>query len=234
MTVEDFADEKSFWEIDIQFGIGTRFGEEARANLCAVVRHPKLVVRASKHQEMALNPGKPKENANPTILSVHKGGRSHAKRTPFDWAQLGTFEKTGDDWIPTTAGDVAIHRALIDTANASRGKSVALLQNAGLSIPTYTTSATVHVPTFTFSNPEETKTDSGSSECDTPVESTRDRMTAEEVFDIIRTIQDPEHPNTLEELGVVSLEQVEVIDEEVSTHVAGTPYMKSVVNVRFT
>ena len=35
-------------------------------------------------------------------------------------------------------------------------------------------------------------------------------MFAEEIFDIIRTIQDPEHPNSLEQLGVVSLDQVKL------------------------
>jgi metal-sulfur cluster biosynthetic enzyme len=36
------------------------------------------------------------------------------------------------------------------------------------------------------------------------------KISAEEIFDIIRTIEDPEHPNSLEQLGVVSLEQVEL------------------------
>jgi len=36
------------------------------------------------------------------------------------------------------------------------------------------------------------------------------KISAEEIFAIIRTIQDPEHPNSLEQLGVVSLEQVEL------------------------
>jgi len=35
-------------------------------------------------------------------------------------------------------------------------------------------------------------------------------ISAEEIFDIIRNIQDPEHPHSLEQLGVVSLEQVKV------------------------
>jgi metal-sulfur cluster biosynthetic enzyme len=36
------------------------------------------------------------------------------------------------------------------------------------------------------------------------------KISAEEIFDIIRTIEDPEHPNSLEQLGVVSLEQVQL------------------------
>ena len=42
--------------------------------------------------------------------------------------------------------------------------------------------------------------------------SKRDAIEAGEVFDIIRNIQDPEHPLTLEQLNVVSLEHVTVKD----------------------
>ena len=42
-----------------------------------------------------------------------------------------------------------------------------------------------------------------------------DEIDAAEIFDIIRNIQDPEHPHTLEELGVVSLEQVELLTTDV-------------------
>ena len=47
---------------------------------------------------------------------------------------------------------------------------------------------------------------------------------AEEVFELLRTIVDPEHPHTLEELGVVKEEDVEVRDETT----------KGKVEVRFT
>lgn len=40
----------------------------------------------------------------------------------------------------------------------------------------------------------------------------RDKITKNEVFQIIRNIQDPEHPLTLEQLNVVRLELVEVVD----------------------
>ena len=59
-----------------------------------------------------------------------------------------------------------------------------------------------------------------------PPQEPQDRIDAEEVFDIIRNIQDPEHPNTLEQLAVVSLEQVEVKD--------GNDSQSSVANIRFT
>jgi hypothetical protein len=43
-------------------------------------------------------------------------------------------------------------------------------------------------------------------------EQKRDAITANEVFQIIRNIQDPEHPLTLEQLNVVRIELVEVVD----------------------
>eukprot|EP00551_Chaetoceros_affinis_P010062 CAMPEP_0203670044 /NCGR_PEP_ID=MMETSP0090-20130426/6243_1 /ASSEMBLY_ACC=CAM_ASM_001088 /TAXON_ID=426623 /ORGANISM="Chaetoceros affinis, Strain CCMP159" /LENGTH=330 /DNA_ID=CAMNT_0050534829 /DNA_START=81 /DNA_END=1076 /DNA_ORIENTATION=+ len=45
----------------------------------------------------------------------------------------------------------------------------------------------------------------------------RDPIEAEEVFDIIRNIQDPEHPLTLEQLNVVNLNHVSVKDVSVGT-----------------
>ena len=110
-------------------------------------------------------------------------------------------------------------------ARATGGKNVALLENAGLSISSSVSEA-LRFPNFHFSQ--------GESETEnTEKQFTRDQINAEEVFDIIRSIQDPEHPNTLEELGVVSVEQVEVTDEDQSD-VTSTPRLKSVVSVRFT
>ncbi len=43
-------------------------------------------------------------------------------------------------------------------------------------------------------------------------EQKRDAITANEVFNIIRNIQDPEHPLTLEQLNVVRLELIDVVD----------------------
>jgi hypothetical protein len=168
----------------------------------------------------------PKENANPTIHSVDKE-RAHARRAPFEWSQLGGFEKVegaSDTWVPTTAEDRSILLALVDVRKATHDKGVALLQNVGLTIPESTRDA-LKYPLFRVS--EETKTDY------VPKSATsRDKIDAEEVFDIIRNIEDPEHPNSLEQLSVVSLEQVEVIDEGPS--VDGAPCLKSIVNVRFT
>ena len=40
----------------------------------------------------------------------------------------------------------------------------------------------------------------------------RDLWTKQAVFDIIRNIQDPEHPLTLEQLKVVNVDHIEVVD----------------------
>jgi len=182
-----------------------------------------------------MNAGSPKENANPIIRSVDNKERAHSRRTPFDWSQLGSFTKSNDtpdaQWIPATAEDKAILRALMDVSRSTHGKGVALLENVGLSFPKSSKQSTLY-PTIHLS--EETKTESPPA---TPMESSskrknRDSIDAEEIFDIIRNIQDPEHPHTLEQLAVVSLEQVEVIDED--SAISGGCSTQSIVNVRFT
>jgi metal-sulfur cluster biosynthetic enzyme len=62
----------------------------------------------------------------------------------------------------------------------------------------------------------------------------RDRLAVEEVFEIIRNIQDPEHPLTLEQLGVVSCEQIEVSDEIDGGASDDDDGDGSFVNIRFT
>ncbi|KAG0710923.1 Mitotic spindle-associated MMXD complex subunit MIP18 [Chionoecetes opilio] len=51
----------------------------------------------------------------------------------------------------------------------------------------------------------------------------RDPFDAREVFDLIRSIRDPEHPLTLEQLNVVSEGQCEVDDGDNSVRVLFTP-----------
>lgn len=61
-----------------------------------------------------------------------------------------------------------------------------------------------------------------------------DEIDAAEIFDIIRNIQDPEHPHTLEELGVVSLEQVELTTTTTDVKSKTAPSSLVTVSVRFT
>jgi metal-sulfur cluster biosynthetic enzyme len=50
-----------------------------------------------------------------------------------------------------------------------------------------------------------------------------DPFDSREVFDLIRTIMDPEHPNSLEELGVINLEHITVDDAACRVKVEFTP-----------
>ena len=67
----------------------------------------------------------------------------------------------------------------------------------------------------------------------------RDAITSNEVFDIIRNVQDPEHPLSLESLNVVRLELIDVVDSrgdesEEECPSEGTLRKFSTVHVQFT
>ncbi|KAG7374376.1 iron-sulfur cluster assembly protein [Nitzschia inconspicua] len=200
-----------------------------------------------------------KENANPQIYQVEEK-RASPRRTPLDWSQLGTFGSITDvndmedvlatlrksigkqgAIIPTSSSDKAILQALVDCRQATNGKGVHLLRQAGLDIPISTHSKLIagSGPIFqlaaekTASIPSDISLQEGASTAATPqIKKKRkaqsdDVLTAGEVFDIIRNIQDPEHPHTLEQLGVVSLEQVELLETTSNSN-------STMVNVRFT
>jgi hypothetical protein len=170
--------------------------------------------------------GAPKENENPTIRSTERG-RSSAKRQPLQWSQLGSFEQQSHSedasWIPTSAEDKAILNALMDVKRA-KVTGVSLMENAGLKIP-LAKDPVVHYPVFQVT---ESRTRDDIENKQQPSKIERDLLTAEEVFDIIRNIQDPEHPHTLEQLGVVNLEHIKVVDE------GTTPGTLSTVHVGIT
>ena len=54
-------------------------------------------------------------------------------------------------------------------------------------------------------------------------DSVKDPIDAREVFDLVRCINDPEHPLTLEQLDVVKLEDVDVEDKDNRVKIAFTP-----------
>jgi metal-sulfur cluster biosynthetic enzyme len=62
----------------------------------------------------------------------------------------------------------------------------------------------------------------------------RDPITQREIFDIIRNIQDPEHPLALEQLNVVSLDHVQVHDHCESSSSMNESNEHSTIDVRFT
>lgn len=213
-----------------------------------------------------MNSGAPKENENPTILSIQKQDRLHSRRTPLQWSELGHFKRqqqarenfsssnfsrggSPSSWMPITAEDRSVMLALSEISQATNGIGVSLLQHAGLSIPQYPQQQAggynLQFEPSSHNNEGETKEQNDDDEANKSQrqQEHHDRFDAEEAFDIIRNIQDPEHPNTLEELGVVSLEQVDVLDEPSTTsattsfanaNIDKTASLKSRVSVRFT
>lgn len=161
--------------------------------------------------------GGPKENANPEVKQIQN--EISRRRTHLGWsafqASLETAFKSGS---PT---DRAVLLALQDTSAVTAGKGVSLLTNVGLVIPEKETSKhrSLYIPLELGKSSEPSRPSK-----EEPRETTRDAIDSEEVFDIIRNIQDPEHPLTLEQLSVVSLQQVTVTEEE----------SYSTVDVRFT
>lgn len=156
--------------------------------------------------------------------------------------------------VPTSASDKAILQALVDCYQATNGKGVHLLHQAGLDIPISIKSRKVAAsgPIFQLAAPPTTGTATTTTSIPSDISlqgvvitprnrllqqkkrkmavQQKDELTAAEIFDIIRNIEDPEHPHTLEQLGVVSLEQVELV----TTTGSSSSSSSFMVNVRFT
>lgn len=174
--------------------------------------------------------GEPKENANPVVREVQR--RLPGKKKRLGWSDVERlnivyasedgegFEEKDDSLIlsplngwntTSTASERSIFLALTEAAKTSDGDGVGLLRNAGFVLPSSTEFSSpppaLRQPSFfpaTISRKDPND--------ESPTVS-RDKIDAEEVFDIIRKIQDPEHPLTLEQLHVVNLDHVEVHDD---------------------
>lgn len=169
-----------------------------------------------------------KENANPVIHEVDKELKHRKRQKPLGWSIVDKFKFTNgenddedkawmldcddndgdhvEDWsLIRTAEDHAIYHALADASAATNGKGVAMLRSIGFVFPT--TTATIGTQLLAF-----VPSDLPASWKERIPRNQRDAVDAEEIFDIIRNIQDPEHPLTLEQLGVVSRNQIQVYD----------------------
>lgn len=196
--------------------------------------------------------GGPKDNENPVVLNVSK--RTSRRREDFvgwdDVQQLlaasASPREDNDlsDYIssktkPTISPephDYFVMQALQDVASATNGEGVALLErvlHVSLRPPaTTTTTTTISPPPVFITPPKKDAMDIDKETTPKPSDDNkqlRDDVTVDEIFDIIKNIQDPEHPLTLEQLGVVSREQITLVlpkDDDVpypSVHVRFTP-----------
>lgn len=175
----------------------------------------------------------PKENANPKIIDVTRSP-SHIRPESEIWSSInrltcGVGQLDDHDLSATHSHNRSILIALQDASHATEGKSISLLRNSGLILQqtehTTTLKSIFHFPiqfsAFRSNFDELSQTDSEHKRVH------QETIDEGEVFDIIRNIQDPEHPLTLEQLGVVSRKQIEV--KEMSS-IEG----HSIVDVRFT
>mmetsp|Transcript_11124 Transcript_11124/g.24790 ORF Transcript_11124/g.24790 Transcript_11124/m.24790 type:complete len:283 (-) Transcript_11124:21-869(-) len=195
-------------------------------------------------------------NSNPTVLeksSLHH--KRHALEWP-ELAAINADAFTANAEFPNdneevllssrylarpkrSPEDVATANALSDASIATHGKATSLLRNFGLNYPLDESQRlemaqkNSAVSTFAVSpldlewidvylaeESQDSKTQQDEKE--------RDPVDEDEIFDIIRNVQDPEHPLTLEQLGVVSREQISVTDQ------TGTGGPFSTLDVRFT
>jgi metal-sulfur cluster biosynthetic enzyme len=144
--------------------------------------------------------GGPKDNENPVVFEVDKNV-NRLRDSKNVWSAFNSIP--ADDTQTSTTG--SIFRALRDISETGDRRGVSLLVNSGLilSHPGDGSKRYVCQFPFRFSDVHSTGTTSA---IDVPFED--NGINENEIFDIIRNIQDPEHPLTLEQLGVVSLNQI--------------------------
>jgi metal-sulfur cluster biosynthetic enzyme len=154
---------------------------------------------------------KPKENANPKIIDVKKGP-SQSRPESEIWSSINRMScgvGHADVENDSHAHNRSILKALQDTSDATEGRSISLLRNSGLVLQQGEHAAT-RISSFHFPIQfSACRTDFDAPGLERQLVH-QEKIDEDEVFDIIRNIQDPEHPLTLEQLGVVSRKQIEV------------------------
>jgi metal-sulfur cluster biosynthetic enzyme len=145
-----------------------------------------------------------KENANPILH--HIDDRDKEDRTQ---AWLQAHPELIEDFRTRSVVRCALqHAAQLNAA------SVNLLKNTGLWDSSNVEPLLLfHPASNDFSIAKETNNTPT-----TAAATTSDPITAAEIFDLIRHIQDPEHPHSLEALGVVKLNQIDIVTNNNNQH----------------
>jgi len=183
---------------------------------------------------------KMKENANPIVYAIDKSSsttdvedlvgkpsidrlRFHPNKNENETEFLLTTIRTSEERsvhlaLQSCARIVAARTSSPGQANTGYSKTydpLALIRQAGIDLDT-SPSPLLRQPLF-----HPVYTSSSSSTISTPPpllrdksKTQRDSVTADEIFNIIRNIQDPEHPLTLEQLHVVNRNHIQVIEKE--------------------
>jgi len=130
------------------------------------------------------------------LASIDHGYASTSNKADLD--PLGILHSAG---IKTRVA-VPTSTASTSTSTSTAADDCNATTSMNLFKPSKYTTTTTTTTTSTISGKE----------TDTRDSSTRDTITQREIFDIIRNIQDPEHPLHLEQLNVVKLDHVQVHD----------------------
>lgn len=145
-----------------------------------------------------------KENENPRVFEVYKNA-TRLRDSKNAWsafnsisADQGRFQK------PLTSTTGSILKGLRDISETGDRRGLSLLVNSGLNLSHPDDCSERYVCSFPCCLSD--LNGGTTAEINKPFE--EEEINEDEIFDIIRNIQDPEHPLTLEQLGVVSRNQV--------------------------
>jgi hypothetical protein len=209
--------------------------------------------------------GAAKDNANPVVHAVPKRDEVKKSRSNFGSSYVERYNMIGGDPVSDdeddigdpslgylsvstarTADERSVYMALAAVASSSSTPDALLLLRAGgFVLPSAVSNSSKNLsharnrgplsePHFIPSKALQERSEFHRREST----SQRDAIDEEEVFDIIRNIQDPEHPLTLEQLNVVNVEHIEVRDAAATGRTTSSdPYGRkpfSLVDVRFT
>jgi hypothetical protein len=206
-----------------------------------------------------------KENANPTVHAVRRRRLvqtapqqllGYESLQPFMHPSKQHQQQSSDELhvggsltTTTDATARAVLMALSDIAaykksnNQNEGNSNSNKPNTGPKLLKILSDAGFHITPkpelLGFQSPVFVPADRGSRAEPMVTDSTkveRDAVNEEEVFDMIRTINDPEHPLTLEQLNVVSADDIIVVDTLARTEAERKmdPHALSTVAILFT
>lgn len=152
--------------------------------------------------------GGPKENENPTVFEIEKN-TPRSRDSKNVWSLLNSIPANDGGFQNgplATSTNASMLQALHDISETGDRRGISLLMNSGLILSQPGDDSERYVTRFPYRVTDWSKTaDAAISD---PMERDTGSIKAEEIFDIIRNIQDPEHPLTLEQLGVVSFNQI--------------------------
>ncbi|GAX20307.1 hypothetical protein FisN_9Hh012 [Fistulifera solaris] len=145
-----------------------------------------------------------KENANPILHHIDDNDKEERTQA---WLQAH----------PELIADFrtrSVVRCALQDAAQSNASSVNLLKNTGL----WDSSSVEPVLLFHPASNDLSAAKETNNTPTTAASTSPDPITASEIFELIRHIQDPEHPHSLEALGVVKLNQIDIVTNNNNKH----------------